>query len=105
MYFHQIFFQVPLLINFYEEHLNFKKCKSSFNLFTEVVAKYRERIERLENDIEEIMTQEKEEKEMRIVEQKMNRAELLVTNKNEDANRPQRTWFQSKEERKQEAGM
>lgn len=71
--------------------------------YTEVVAKYRDRIDGLAEDIEEVMALEKEEKEMKIAEQKMTRAEQVVESK-EPLGRPQRTWFQSKEERKLEAG-
>ena len=39
--------------------------RNVFLLLTEVIVKYRDKITKMENDIEDILTQEKEEKIMR----------------------------------------
>jgi len=58
----------------------------------------------LESDIEDIERQEREEKELRLSENQINRAQNKLENKDNDLIRPQRTWFQNKHERLQELG-
>ena len=69
----------------------------------EAIETYRNHIRSLESDIEEIEKQEREEKEFRLVENKINRVQKKL--ENEEELRPQRTWFQTKQERLQEIGI
>jgi ATP-dependent RNA helicase DDX27 len=67
-----------------------------------VIEKYRDRIRDLEKDIEQIEDEEKEEKEMRITELKVNKAKTMLEHREEIMSRPKRTWFQTHSERMQE---
>ena len=70
----------------------------------DVVAKYRDRIASLEEDIEEVLRLEKEEKEMATTELQLHKATAMLRHRNEILSRPKRSWFQSHRERMQERG-
>jgi len=74
-------------------------------LITDIVTYYRERIQRLERDVKDIERMELEEKELRVTELKVNKAESLIKHHDEIMSRPKRTWFQSHQERKLDEGL
>ncbi|KAK3603885.1 hypothetical protein CHS0354_042892 [Potamilus streckersoni] len=67
----------------------------------EVITKYRDKIESLEEDIKQLFEQEKEEKEMRSMENQVNKAQNILEKKKEMMEQ-KRTWFQTHKERMQE---
>eukprot|EP00057_Strongylocentrotus_purpuratus_P019942 XP_011674416.1 PREDICTED: probable ATP-dependent RNA helicase DDX27 [Strongylocentrotus purpuratus] len=67
-----------------------------------VVAKYRDKIASLEEDIEEVLRLEREEKEMRTTELQLQKATMMLNHHSEIMSRPKRSWFQSHKERMQE---
>jgi len=67
----------------------------------EVIQKFRDRITKLEVDVEEVQKLEKEEKELRISEMQINQAENKIKNAG-GADQNGRTWFQTKKERETE---
>ncbi|MBN3321784.1 DDX27 helicase, partial [Atractosteus spatula] len=67
----------------------------------EVIVKFRDRIEKLEKDIYSVMQLEKEEREMIKSEAQISSAQKRLTQASEET-QPQRTWFQTHEERKKE---
>nr|XP_015220434.1 PREDICTED: probable ATP-dependent RNA helicase DDX27 [Lepisosteus oculatus] len=67
----------------------------------EVIIKFRDRIEKLEKDIYSVMQLEKEEREMIKSEAQISSAQKRLTQASEET-QPQRTWFQTHEERKKE---
>jgi len=69
---------------------------------SEVITKFRDRISKLEPDIEEVTRLEREEKELRISEIQLNKAEKKVANGGAVSAETNRTWFQTKKEREQE---
>ena len=71
----------------------------------DVVAKYRDRIASLEEDIEEVLRLEKEEKEFAAAELQLHKATAMLRHREEILSRPKRSWFQSHRERMQEKGM
>jgi len=66
-----------------------------------IIEKYNKKLQSLEPDIQKILQEEKSEKELAKVENEANRIEKLL--KVEDS-KEQRSWFQSKKERKKEKG-
>ncbi len=58
----------------------------------------------MEKDLELIERQEQEEKEIRISELQINKAEKMMNHQEEIAGRPKRTWFQTHQERMHEKG-
>lgn len=73
---------------------------------TEVIAKFREKIADIEDDIKLIQIQEKEESHLRSMENKMNKAtNILEASNGEESNiDAKRVWFQTHHERKAEKG-
>lgn len=67
----------------------------------DIIEKYNKKLQSLEPDVEQILQEEANEKELAKIENQANRAEKLL--KNED-DRDGRTWFQTKPERKREKG-
>ncbi|XP_078005994.1 putative ATP-dependent RNA helicase DDX27 isoform X2 [Phascolarctos cinereus] len=65
----------------------------------DVILKFRDKIEKMEKDVYAVLRLEAEEKEMQHSEAQINTAKRLLEKGNEE---PERTWFQSKEERKKE---
>ncbi|XP_078339049.1 putative ATP-dependent RNA helicase DDX27 isoform X2 [Crassostrea virginica] len=68
----------------------------------EVIGKYRDKINKLENDIVEIEQQEKEESYLRATENQMNKAKKLLEREKNGIDDPKRSWFQTHKERMQE---
>jgi hypothetical protein len=60
-----------------------------------VVLHFRQKCQHLQGDLETLLQDESEAKEMRVAEMHLQRAENLVEKDDEIASRPQRTWFQS----------
>ena len=71
-----------------------------------MIEKYRQRIRRLEKDVESIEEQEAEEKALRATENQMNKAQrILKLEQEKDAVADRkRTWFQTHAERKKAIG-
>ncbi|KAK3574830.1 hypothetical protein QTP86_018420 [Hemibagrus guttatus] len=67
----------------------------------EVILKFRDLIEKLEKDVYAVLRLEKEEKEMVQSEAQINAAQKRLTQKS-DEKQPERSWFQTHEERKKE---
>ncbi|XP_055507979.1 probable ATP-dependent RNA helicase DDX27 [Leucoraja erinacea] len=67
----------------------------------DVVLKFRQKIDKLEKEIYAVLQLEKEEKMMQHSEAQINTAQNKLQKDNEDT-RPERTWFQTREERKRE---
>ncbi|ELU10207.1 hypothetical protein CAPTEDRAFT_141736, partial [Capitella teleta] len=68
----------------------------------DVVTRFREKIDSLESEITAIERQEVEEKEMRITELKVNKAQKMIEHQEEIMSRPKRGWFQTHNERMRE---
>ncbi|XP_028625403.1 probable ATP-dependent RNA helicase DDX27 [Grammomys surdaster] len=69
----------------------------------DVILKFRDKIEKLEKDVYAVLQLEAEEKEMQQSEAQINTAERLLSKGKETADKaPERSWFQTKEERKKE---
>jgi len=71
----------------------------------EVIEKYRDRIRRLESDIQAIEDAELQEKELRVTELKASKAQNLLQHRDEILARPKRTWFQTHSERMKDIGI
>lgn len=67
----------------------------------DIIEKYNKKLQSLEVDVERILQEEKNDKELAKIENQANRVEKLL--KDEDT-RDQRSWFQTKKERKKEKG-
>jgi len=67
----------------------------------DIIEKYNKKLKSLESDVQKILQEEKSEKELAKVENEANRIEKIL--KVEDG-KEQRSWFQSKKERKKEKG-
>lgn len=67
----------------------------------DIIEKYSKKLQSLETDVERILQEEKNEKELAKIENQANRVEKLL--KDDDA-KDQRSWFQTKKERKKEKG-
>ncbi|XP_067650795.1 probable ATP-dependent RNA helicase DDX27 [Haliotis asinina] len=65
----------------------------------EVISRFRDKIDLLEEDIKEIKREEIEEKEMKATENKINKAKNLMEADQDAQTRGKRTWFQSHGER------
>lgn len=72
--------------------------------FSEVTSKYRDKISKLEKDLEVIETQEKEESYLRATENQMNKAKKLLEREKNGMDDQKRSWFQTHKERMQEKG-
>ncbi|XP_072168738.1 probable ATP-dependent RNA helicase DDX27 isoform X2 [Diadema setosum] len=68
----------------------------------DVVAKYRDKIASLEEDIGEILRMESEEKELQSTEMQLHKASAMLNHHEEILSRPKRSWFQTHRERMQE---
>jgi len=68
---------------------------------SDIIEKYNKKLQSLEPDVEQILQEEKNEKELSKIENQANRVEKLL--KDED-NKDGRTWFQTKKEREKEKG-
>ena len=61
---------------------------------SEVIVKYRDKINRLQEEVKAILRQEEEEKQMRLSEMAVNKARNLVEHQTEIFSRPARTWIE-----------
>ncbi|XP_029330383.1 probable ATP-dependent RNA helicase DDX27 isoform X2 [Mus caroli] len=69
----------------------------------DVILKFRDKIEKLEKDVYAVLQLEAEEKEMQQSEAQIDTAQRLLAKGKETADQePERSWFQTKEERKKE---
>ncbi|XP_050999781.1 probable ATP-dependent RNA helicase DDX27 [Acomys russatus] len=69
----------------------------------DVILKFRDKIEKMEKDVYAVLQLEAEEKEMQQSEAQIDTAKRLLEKGKEKANQePERSWFQTKEERKKE---
>uniref|UniRef100_A0A4W3IYJ1 RNA helicase n=1 Tax=Callorhinchus milii TaxID=7868 RepID=A0A4W3IYJ1_CALMI len=68
----------------------------------EVVMKFRDKIEKMEKEIYAVLQLEKEEKMLQKTEAQVNTAKRKLQKNEEEENRPDRGWFQTREERKKE---
>ncbi|EON62245.1 hypothetical protein W97_01466 [Coniosporium apollinis CBS 100218] len=59
-----------------------------------------EKLKGLENEVEEVLKEEKEERVLNQVEREVKRGENLVMHESEIMSRPKRTWFESEKEKK-----
>ncbi|OAD54146.1 putative ATP-dependent RNA helicase DDX27 [Eufriesea mexicana] len=66
----------------------------------DIIDKYYKKLQSLEPDVEKILEEERNERELAKIENQANRAEKLL--KNETNKGIQRTWFQTQKERKEE---
>lgn len=66
----------------------------------DIIEKYNKKLESLEPDVETILEEERNERELAKLENQTNRAERLLKDDNNKG--VQRTWFQSQKERKEE---
>lgn len=68
----------------------------------DIINKYNKKLQSLEPDMERILQEEKNEREIAKMENQANRAENLLKGSSDDKNH--RSWFQSAKERKHEKG-
>ncbi|KAI8350857.1 P-loop containing nucleoside triphosphate hydrolase protein [Blakeslea trispora] len=66
----------------------------------EVVARYKQKIESLNDQIKEVLAEEKEEKAIRNAEMQLKKSENMLLHGDEIYARPARTWFQTETEKK-----
>lgn len=64
-----------------------------------IITKYREKLDKLKNQIKEVIEEEKEEKAIRLAEMEIQKNKNLLTHETEIFSKPARTWFQSKLEK------
>jgi ATP-dependent RNA helicase DDX27 len=65
--------------------------------------KIQSQIDDMEEEIEEIMKEEKEEKQMAHVEMQLKKGENIMQHESEIKSRPKRTWFESQDDKKKAA--
>ncbi|CAL7938635.1 unnamed protein product [Xylocopa violacea] len=65
----------------------------------DIIEKYNKKLQSLQPDVDTILEEERNEREIAKVENQANRAEKFLKNENKDI---QRTWFQTQKERKEE---
>lgn len=70
-------------------------------LFIEIINKYQTLLSSLEEDLSQVMRQEKEEKELQSMEKNLGKAERIVS-ENKQPEALKRTWFQTPAEKKKE---
>ncbi|KAG1651789.1 putative ATP-dependent RNA helicase DDX27 [Nymphon striatum] len=76
---------------------NYQKSKKS-----KVITKYRKKLSSLEEDVKRIEKEEEEDKQLRIEEMRINKAENIIKNCDEVMSHQKRTWFQTQQQRKKE---
>ncbi|KAF2466455.1 DEAD-domain-containing protein [Lindgomyces ingoldianus] len=65
----------------------------------EEVEKWIEKLRKLEDEIDEVLKEEKEERALSITERDLKRGENLIRHEDEIKSRPRRTWFESEKEK------
>ena len=68
---------------------------------TEEAERWAQRLEELEEDVDAVLKEEKEEKAMATAEREVKRGENLVVHEKEILARPKRTWFESGKEKRE----
>lgn len=71
-------------------------------ILPDIIDKYSKKLQSLETDVNKILEEERNERELAKIENQANRVEKLL--KNETNKGTQRTWFQTQKERKEEKG-
>ncbi|CAG8554337.1 3355_t:CDS:2 [Diversispora eburnea] len=66
-----------------------------------MLIEFRDKLDKLKDQIKEILQEEKEEKAIRQAEMELQKNQNLLTHEKEIYNRPARTWFQSEQKKKQ----
>ena len=66
---------------------------------SDVVGRYRQRIESLQDDIQAVMEQERLDKEERVAEMEVNKARNTMIHEADIKARPAKTWFQTQQEK------
>ncbi|XP_046843701.1 probable ATP-dependent RNA helicase DDX27 isoform X2 [Xenia sp. Carnegie-2017] len=69
----------------------------------EIIEKFKKKLKSFEDDVQEILKQEKEDRELRISEMEVSKAKNMIMHRGEIESRPPRVWFQvdsSKEDKK-----
>lgn len=69
-----------------------------------VVGKWKAWIESSDSAVRKVLKEERQEKEMRMAEMEVNKANNMIKHSNEIYSRPARTWFQSEEDKRTEKG-
>lgn len=69
----------------------------------DIIEKYNKKLQSLQADVEKILEEERNERELVKMENQANRVEKLIKNENEKGDR--RNWFQTQMERKKEKGL
>eukprot|EP01098_Paradermamoeba_levis_P000648 TRINITY_DN1071_c0_g1_i5.p1 TRINITY_DN1071_c0_g1~~TRINITY_DN1071_c0_g1_i5.p1 ORF type:complete len:389 (+),score=141.51 TRINITY_DN1071_c0_g1_i5:175-1341(+) len=80
-----------------------KKAKEKVKKRTvppEAVKKWKEKVESLEGDVENILQSERNEKELRLAEMETSKAENMMRHEDEIFSKPARSWFMSEKEKK-----
>jgi ATP-dependent RNA helicase DDX27 len=62
--------------------------------------KWSDKVDAMEEEIEEIMKEEKEDKQLAQAEMQVRRGENIIVHEDEIKGRPRRTWFESEQEKK-----
>ncbi|KAI9741743.1 MAG: nucleolar DEAD-box protein required for synthesis of 60S ribosomal subunit [Cirrosporium novae-zelandiae] len=62
--------------------------------------KWAQKVEYLQEEVEEVLKEEKEEKQLAQVEMQVTRGENLMVHQNEIMSRPKRTWFESEKDKR-----
>lgn len=65
----------------------------------EIVSSIHEKISLLKSDVEEVMSEEKEEKALRQAEMELTKGQNMLEHRDEIMSRPKRTWFQTEKEK------
>lgn len=65
----------------------------------EEVDRWIKRLREMEDEIEEVLKEEKEERALSITERDLKRGENLIVHENEIKSRPKRTWFESEKDK------
>lgn len=74
-------------------------------LNTEKVDTLAEKLEKLEDEIKEVLKEEEEERSMRIAEMEIRKGENVMKYQDEIMSRPKRTWFATEKEKAAAKGM
>ena len=70
-----------------------------------MVVKYKEKLKGLEEQVRCILKQEEEEKQMRLSDMAISKAQNMMEHKDEILSRPARTWIKPGQKRKSESGQ
>ncbi|KAL6070686.1 Nucleolar DEAD-box protein required for synthesis of 60S ribosomal subunit [Balamuthia mandrillaris] len=65
----------------------------------DAVEEWKQKIEDLEDDVQEILEEERQERQLRLAQQEAQRLENIIEHEEEIHRRPKRTWFQNKDEK------